>query len=455
MMQDDLSDDAQTIGIHIPQIMFPNKTVDLNKWAVVACDQYTSQPEYWESVENQVGQSSSTLKMIIPEVFLKEHDIQDRISKIDTEMKAYIDSDIIMPLGNGFILVVRETLSGTKRKGLILSVDLEQYDYTKGSKSLIRATENTVIERLPSRVNIRKNAVLEIPHILLLIDDPEFTVIDPIYAKENQLEKIYDFDLMMGGMNIRGYSIFDKELQSKIISALKQLVREQNMENRHGINDTANKLLFAVGDGNHSLAAAKAHWEELKLKIGAVELKDHPARFALVEVVNIHDEGIVFKPIHRVVFNVNIKRMFSEMANFFEKGTRGQVPCPSFSKRGTRNLSPCPLTNLHIIPFVTKKGQGYVAIENPRHTLEVGTLESFLDKYQTIETKSRIDYIHGDDTVYELVKNSEDAIGFFLPVMDKNVFFKTIFLNGVLPKKTFSMGEAQEKRYYLECRKIC
>ena len=443
------------IGIHVPTILLPNEKVDLTKWCVVACDQYTSQPEYWDEVEKKVGDNPSTLRLVYPEIYLEEKNPGERIQKIVKNMNHYLEAKILTPQLAGFIYVDRKTSHVPSRKGLIVALDLEHYDYNEGSQTLIRATEGTVLERIPPRVKIRENASIESPHIMVLIDDPEKTVIEPIAKKTDQLRKLYDTDLMMDGGRIQGYAVDDKEMISDIINSICKLAEPETFYNKYNIDRDKNILLFAVGDGNHSLATAKACWENIKPSLSAAEIADHPARFALVELVNVHDEGLVFEPIHRVIFNVEPDKVLKSMLAYYqEQGCQASYTLHNSQEELVSQLENLKKEEkLHVIPFIMEGNQGILTVENPKHNLEVGTLQSFLDDYLNINTNMKIDYIHGEDVVKDLASKANN-MGFLLPSMNKHDLFKTVILDGVLPRKTFSMGEAEEKRFYLECRKI-
>jgi len=441
------------IGVHVPSLLLPNKDIDLTKWAVIACDQYTSQPDYWKEVENIVGDSPSTYHLIFPEAFLGYNN-GERIGKINHNMLEYMDKKILVEHGPAFIYTDRRTSRSKSRKGLIIAVDLEFYDYGKNSHTLIRATEGTVVDRLPPRIKIRQNAPIELPHIMLLIDDPDKTVIEPLSEKAESFEKLYDFDLMMNGGHIKGYKIDDENTISGIISSLEKLIEPEVYKSRYELDSCGEPLLFAVGDGNHSLATAKACWESLKSGLSPEERENHPARFALVEMVNVHDSGITFEPIHRVVFNADVKDLLDKMAAYYEKtskvvwtvlDTKERILEEAAKYRGQPGI--------HAVPFVSKDLKGLITVENPAHNIEVGTLQGFLDEYLKSNPSARVDYIHGDEVVDRFAV-MENNIGFYLPSMDKKDLFKTVILDGVLPRKTFSMGEAEEKRFYIECRKI-
>ncbi len=435
------------IALAVPKILLPHN-VDLTKWAVVACDQYTSQPEYWEMVKNTVGSSPSTYKIVLPEIYLEEKEVSSRISKINQEMKNYLQQNIFKE-EEGFILVDRKTSHVKSRKGLMVALDLEKYDFSKGSQSLIRATEGTVVERLPPRIKIRENAPVELPHIMVLIDDPHKTVIEPLF--ELNLPKVYDFELMMNGGHIKGWKISDEATIKSIVHALSELGNKATFQSKYPGKEV---LLYAMGDGNHSLATAKSIWEQLKQKAGNKDkIMEHPARWALIELVNVHDPGIIFEPIHRVLFNVNITEMLKEMKEFFS--SQGSEFSYQFykNKKELEEDRKRSSGKAHLINFVYEQGIGLLTIKEPRSNLEVGTLQNFIDFYLKKHQDMKVDYIHGDEVVNTL-GSKPGNIGFFLPAMPKKEFFRTVILDGVLPRKTFSMGEAEEKRYYLEARKI-
>ncbi|TYQ15998.1 UNVERIFIED_CONTAM: uncharacterized protein (DUF1015 family) [Acetivibrio alkalicellulosi] len=439
-------------GVFISSIMLPKEDVDMKCWSVVACDQYTSEPEYWTEVENKTNGKPSTFHLTFPEVYLEDNDSEERIKKINNTMRQYIEKNILTSQNPCMVLVDRKTSHASSRKGLILAVDLEKYDYNKGSQTLIRATEGTVIERLPPRIKIRKNASLEIPHVMILIDDPEKTVIEPLYQLVDKLEKVYDFELMMSGGHIKGYKIEDETILSQVIKALEQLADPSLFKSKYGVQDDKGVLLFAVGDGNHSLASAKGHWEIIKQNLSEDEISNHPARYALVELSNVHDEGITFEPIHRVVFNIDQNDILDSMRVFFKNSDISIVKLDSL-KNVNEKTKESSSNNYQAFGFINSDGYGVIQVKNPSHNIETGTLQHFLDEYLKQNTQAKIDYIHGEDVVTKL-GSKKGNIGFYLPTMNKHDLFKTVIIDGVLPRKTFSMGEAEEKRFYLECRKI-
>lgn len=435
------------LGLDISSVLLPRENIDMQRWSVIACDQYTSEPEYWEDVDRFVGDCPSTLRLIFPEAYLEsetEEQKTNRIKNINDNMTSYLNDNIFYEHKYSVILVERVFSSRKTRHGLIMSVDLERYDFSKGSQSLIRATEGTIIERLPPRIRIRENAMLELPHIMILIDDAERTVIEPLVSKAPSLQQIYSFELMKQSGSIKGWKIDDEKDIENMASALLKLADKEYFKVRYGLKDDKDVLLFAVGDGNHSLATAKSCWENLKKTLTPEELKDHPVRYALVEIVNLHDSGLEFEPIHRVVFKVDAGHLLDSFVSYYKnRGCDARIA----------KVNERPDTSGHAIKYVTSEGYGYLIVECPVYNIDVGTLQSFLDDYLERNPQANIDYIHGEEITDKLGKQPGN-IGFFLSKMDKNELFKTVILDGALPRKTFSMGEASEKRFYLEARKI-
>ncbi len=433
------------IGVLVPEVYLPKPGTDLTKWAVVACDQFTSEPEYWKEVEKIVGNAPSTFHLTFPEVYLEKPGKDERIQNIQTTMRKYLDAGILQP-HEGFVYVER-TVGGRTRRGLVLALDLERYDYNKGSSSLIRATEGTIVDRLPPRMKIREGAALELPHILVLIDDPKRTVIEAAEAAKAKLPKLYDFDLMLGSGHLTGYAV-DETLQEKIVSALRHLADPKDFAAKYGLSGNEPVLLFAMGDGNHSLATAKAVWEKLKPQVGM----NDPARYALVEIENVHDEGLEFEPIHRVLFGLK-KDLIASLKSFFGKDfayTKAASAEDMVRRVDTaRGDTQC-------IGLVTGRAQseyGIIEIAHPTSNLPVGTIQAFLDPFLKEGGAEKLDYVHGGDVVKRLGSQPGNA-AFYLPAMSKSALFKTVILDGALPRKTFSMGEAKEKRFYMEARKI-
>ena len=418
------------LGFYPADILLP-KDADMTKWAVVACDQFTSQPEYWQAVEETVGDAPSTLRLILPEAKLNEPDVDEHIAGINAAMQDYLDRGIFRTLADSLIYIERVQSDGKVRHGLIGMVDLDQYDFTPGSGALIRATEGTVLSRIPPRVRVRQDAPIELPHVMLLIDDPDRTVIEPMTAQSGSMEKLYDFDLQQGGGHLTGWELTEKQIDAAA-DALTALCSGEEMEKKYGMKGAA-PLLFAVGDGNHSLATAKQCYENLKKVTPESEWANLPARYALVEVVNNHDDALQFEPIHRVLFGVEPEAVLQAFLDFYPGAHEGQGPG-------------------HTIAYTYAGHTGFVTVPEPKVQLAVGTLQAFIDEY--LKTHGgEVDYIHGDDVTDQLGAKPGN-IGFKLPAMGKEQLFKTVMADGVLPRKTFSMGHAQDKRYYVEARKI-
>lgn len=396
-------------------ILLPAASVDMEKWAVVAVDQYTSEPEYWQAVEKNVGDAPSALRLVLPEIYLGES--VERTSQMQAAMRRYLQSGILEEkLHSGYALIERETAAGS-RLGLIACLDLEEYDYTAGSQSLIRATEGTVLERVPPRVAIRRGAALELPHVLMLLDDPRQSCIEAAYARRERFEPLYDFELMQGGGRLRGWKL-DEESALALENALDEVYAD------------CGGLFLAVGDGNHSLAAARACWLELKSHLTAEEQEGHPARFALVEIENLHSPAIVFEPIHRLVTGIAPEKMLGAFEEYLHN-----------SGMEIRNGASLKIIGEGI-------AQNYGFDEYP-----LRCLQAFLDQYLSAHPEAKIDYIHGDDALRRL-SSRPDALGFMPCAFEKSALFPFIRRWGVLPRKTFSMGNANEKRFYCEARKI-
>jgi hypothetical protein len=431
------------IGIQIPQVYLPKPGIDLKKWAVIACDQFTSEPEYWQEVERIVGEAPSTLNLTFPEVYLEQPGKEERIRNIQASMRTYLAEGTLQP-HEGLVYVERSVASRT-RKGLVLCLDLEAYDYTRGSSSLIRATEGTIVDRLPPRMKIREGAALELPHILVLIDDPQGTVIEPLAGAKAKLETLYDFDLMLESGHLAGYAV-DAASENRVVAALRELAKPETFAAKYGISADKPVLLFAMGDGNHSLATAKAIWEKIKPQVGM----DHPARYALVEIENVHDEGLDFEPIHRTLFG--LKRDL--LAALQEKFGADFSYRPAASAAEMVKLVDAARGPRQVIGLVGGgKESGLIEIANASSNLPVGTIQAFLDEFMKEGGAEKIDYVHGEDVLVRLGSQPGNA-GFYLPGMSKSDLFKTVILDGALPRKTFSMGEAREKRFYMEARWI-
>lgn len=426
-----------SVGVLVPEILLPPKGTDMYKWAVVACDQFTSQKEYWEEARRIIGDAPSTLDLILPEAWLGAQDEQERIARIKEKMQEYLHNGTLVKQPQGFVLVER-TAAGNTRHGLVMALDLEKYDYSKGSGTLIRATEGTIVERIPPRLRIREGAVVELPHILVLIDDPEETVIEPLTAQAEKLPLLYDTDLMLGGGHISGRLVSGEKEIMGVLEALTALSDKAAFEKKYGSKPV---LLFAMGDGNHSLATAKANWEKIKATLPEEQREDHPARYALIELNNVHDKGIVFEAIHRNVFGIPGEKLVEALLQKLREQNGGAEIGPEQAPAGGEK---------HVIPFYYGDKSGAFIVTEPAVQLAVGTLQNAIDAVLK-ELGGEVDYIHGIDVVKELAQKP-DTTGFLLPDMEKSELFPTVVYDGALPRKTFSMGEAAEKRYYMEAR---
>ena len=403
----------------------------LTKWAVVACDQYTSQPEYWERVDQYVGEAPSTLRLILPESKLESDNVEEEITKINQTMEAYLKEERLRSLDNSLLYIERKLTNGKTRFGLIGKLDLEQYDYSKGSGTPVRATEGTVLERIPPRMRVRRNAPIELPHIMVLIDDPDKNIIEPLHEATSKMSMVYKASLMEKGGMISGY-LLDKEQTEEVLTKMAALADPDRFAKYYNAEGYP-VLTFAMGDGNHSLATAKACWEELKPTLSEAERENHPARYALIELTNLHDDSLEFEAIHRVLFDVDGEKLLNDYMAAYPGAHLGEGEG-------------------HQVTYILNGKKGVVTVPNPSAQLEVGTLQSFLDTYLK-ENGGEIDYIHGED-VTEQLASQPNSIGFILPCMDKDQLFPTVIFDGALPRKTFSMGEAHDKRFYLEARKI-
>ncbi len=438
-----------SIGLQIPEILLPKAGTDMHRWAVIACDQHTSDRGYWAQLAAETAEYHSTLKLVFPEVYLEDSDGDARISSIHQTMAQYLDDGSLVAQSAGFVLIDRKTTKVASRKGLMVALDLEQYDYHEGATSLIRSTEGTILSRLPPRIKVREDAPIELPHIMVLIDDPRRTVIEPLF--NNPPRPLYDFDLIANGGHIKGYSVDQPQQIEQVVQALSSLADPQYFKEHYRVDGEV--MLYAMGDGNHSFATAKAVWEKLKEAADDKQaIMTHPARYAMVELVNLHDPGLEFEPIHRVLFNIDPANLRKAMESWFNgRGERfSYTPCTSLE--ATQGLAQ---TNSEGQGFGTifAGDYGYCQLKNPQMTLDVASLQTFLDDYLQHELAARIDYIHGEEAVTTLGRQASCA-GFYLPAISKHDFFRTIIVDDALPHKTFSMGEADEKRYYLESRRI-
>ena len=404
-------------------ILLP-KTNEMKKWAVIACDQFTSDQAYWDRVRKNAEGAVSTINLILPEAELGTEMEAEHTAVINKTMADYMKNDVFTTYPNSYVYVERTLENGSIREGLVGMVDLDAYDYTPGATSAIRATERTVPERIPPRQRVRRDAPIELPHILMLCDDHDKVLIEPIGAKKDRLKKLYDFDLMEDGGHITGWLVEGKDAEA-FNDALTQYSATVG-EKYTGLKGTP--MVFAVGDGNHSLATAKSCYEELKKNHPGEDLSNHPARYALVELENIHDPAQVFEPIHRVIFKTEPKKLLKALEDA------------------------CGGTEGFPVKWYIGEESGTIVLDKNKGELAVGILQHFLDEYLK-SNPGEIDYIHDDDALISFAKQ-ENAIGFLLPAMEKSQLFRGVIADGVLPRKTFSMGHSREKRYYLEGRKI-
>ncbi|MFI5316645.1 MAG: DUF1015 domain-containing protein [Myxococcota bacterium] len=410
--------DLAAVGLALPEILLPARGVDLARWAVVACDQYTSEPEYWKAAEERVGAAPSALRLILPEVWLGAPDESERVAAIHAAMRAYLERGVFAPPLRGFAIVDRSTPHVRSRLGLLVALDLERYEWRAGARALARATEATVEERLPPRMRVRDGAALELPHVLVLIDDPDRTVIEPAARSAAQRAPLYDTALEPDAGRVRAYGVTDAAELGRIAGALERLL------------DPRAPFLYAVGDGNHSLAAAKQIWERRKAALSAGERERDPARFALVELVNAHDPGLRFEPIHRLVFGAEAQSLAAELARMAPVGPAA-----------------------HALRWTAAGSAGELVLSGPRDSLAVAVFQSALDAWLAAHPSARVDYIHGGDALRRLAERPA-RVGFFLPPFPRDRLFPTVARDGALPRKTFSLGESEEKRFYLEARRI-
>lgn len=424
--------DFTSLPFRPADILLP-KGCDYDKWSVVACDQYTSQPEYWQRVEERVGRAPSALRLILPESSLDGPQVEMDIMDINSTMARYVREGRFKTLPGAMIYVERTLSDGRVRRGLVGMADLTAYDYEPGSDAPIRATEGVVMSRIPPRVAVRKNAPIELPHAMLLADDPGRTVIEPLAAQTAAMELLYDFDLMEQGGHIKGWLLGDAQL-AQVAGALSALADPAAFNARYHTEDQP-VMLFAMGDGNHSLATAKECYERQKRLMPPEKWDTLPARYALCELVNLHDDSLEFEPIHRVVFHTGPEDLLDALVRRYPGAQRGKEAGDGLPLR-----------------YVCAGAEGVVTVPGTAAVLPVGALQSFLDDY-LMEHPGRVDYIHGEDVAREFAARPGN-IAFLLPPMDKEALFPSVIHDGVLPRKTFSMGEAHDKRFYLEARKI-
>ena len=395
-----------------PHILLPRKGTDMSAYAVIACDQFTSQVEYWNDLKDMIGDKLSTFHMIYPEAYLESTNQSEYIQKINQTINSYLKDNLLVDMGECFVLVERVTAYGVRRLGLVISIDLEEYSYERGVTCSIKASEATIVERIPPRLKIRKDAPIELPHTLLLFDDKEKSNIEQLYAKRKELDLLYDFELNQNGGHIRGYLVKDTD---SVIKKFNDIYKKNN-----------NGLMFIVGDGNHSLATAKVHWENIKKNLSKEEQENHPARFALVEANNVYDDGIIFEPIHRILFN----------AGDFQKELdaldgNGQLAYAYSKKDGKKTIK---------------------TTKSAAETYQI--IQKLIDENLKKHPEMKVDFIHDESSVLEIADKNPDSLAIVMPALGKSDIFEFVAKDMVLPRKSFSMGHASEKRYYLEAKKI-
>ncbi len=417
-------------------ILLPSREIPLEQWGCVACDQFTSDRSYWERAASLVGDKPSALQIVLPEVYLTSADLARRIDRIHKTMNQYAQSVLTRSV-DGFIYVERTEQSGRIRQGLVGRVDLEAYSYQRGRLPEVRPSENTVEERLPPRLAVRRGACLESPHVMMLADDPEQTLIEPIAARKDSLRKVYEGELMLGGGHIAGWAVEEPALIEQIVSALDALGSQEAFDRKYPAVRGSKPLTLAVGDGNHSLATAKAYWEELKKTLPPEQQKTHPARWCLAEVCNIHSEAIEIEPVHRVLYNATLESVLLSLATWSSENMAG-LCFGAGSEQHFRLVSP--------------RDESELSFETPTAPLTVGTVDEFIEYHLEHHPECSVDYVHDEPAVRALCK--EGAVGLLMPPFEKSDLFKGVVMGGVLPRKTFSMGHAEEKRYYIECRRI-
>lgn len=425
--------------VRVPRVLLPQASVDAHRWAVIACDQFTSQPDYWDEVERIVGDAPSTLRMVFPELHLGAPDVAERVLACQKAMRDYLATGLLEP--HDAIVYVERGVSGGVQKGLVVELDLEGYDFASTATTPVRSTEGTVLDRLPPRMAVRRDAPLELPHIMVLYDDPTGSVLAPIEAARDQLEVAYDVELMLDSGHLTGRLVREPALHEAVFGALDALVEPSTYAAKYGLS-ADHPMLFAMGDGNHSLATAKAIWGELK---AAGAASDHPARWALVELVNLHDPSLSFEPIHRVLFDgagAVDDLVVALGAAVRRVDSVGAVLEAVASEDGVQRFG-----------IVDADGLAVATLPDPTHQLAVGSLQTFLDAWLSENSDVEVDYVHGEDVTVDLGRRPGN-VGFLLPGIGKDAFFRSIAVDGPLPRKTFSMGHARDKRFYMEARSI-
>ena len=437
------------IALGVPKILLPNPEIDCSKWAVIACDQYVHDISYWEEVKSIVGDTPSTLDLIYPEVYLYDDEHEERIARVHNNMKRFVTNGIFRDEIEGFLIVDRVLPSGKSRKGLVVTLDLEHYDSRSQSKTLIRTTEGTYPKNLEARFEVRGNASLESPHILVLIDDPKKEIIEPLFDEGHP--KIVDFELMMNGGQLKYHLIDNKKHITRIAQKLAKRIEPDYIHQKYGVENET--LLYAMGDGNHSFAAAQKAWKKTKSTLNNRSAR-HAARHAMVELINLHDDAIDIEPIHRLITRVDPKITCNTLVALLNtSGTRAhleKVSSPDAQHQRTATLSSA---STHCLPYRAAGDLGILVIEPPPQRTIPETMEAALDLFTRENTEAQVGFIHGEDVIDNL-GNKPDALGFYMPPISKDSVFESIVRHGAYPRKSISIGHADEKRYYMECRSL-
>ena len=418
-------------------ILLPDASVPLGQWGCIACDQFTSDRDYWAKAEQAAAGGPSALRLILPEVYLGESDQQARVDQIHKAMEQY-DREVLTRAVDGFVYVERTLQSGRVRQGLVGRVDLEAYNYHLGSLPLVRPSEHTVEERIPPRMAVRRGARLETPHVMMLADDPDRLLIEPVGRQKEKLRPLYDGELMLGGGHVAGWAVEDPDLIRQIEDAMEVLSSQETFLAKYPGAPNDRPMALAVGDGNHSLATAKAYWEELKKTLTPQQQKDHPARWCLAEVCNVRSDAVEIEPIHRVLFNTSYETVLLNLVTWSDENLAGIRFGDSFEQK---------------LQLMGPRDRCHLSFENPSAPLGVGTVDEFVEYFLENHPEARVDYVHDEAAVRSFCEK-EGAVGMLLPAMRKGDLFRGVVLGGVLPRKTFSLGHAEEKRYYIECRRI-
>ena len=418
-------------------ILLPDASVPLGQWGCIACDQFTSDRDYWAKAEQAAAGGPSALRLILPEVYLGESDQQARVDQIHKAMEQY-DREVLTRAVDGFVYVERTLQSGRVRQGLVGRVDLEAYNYHLGSLPLVRPSEHTVEERIPPRMAVRRGARLETPHVMMLADDSDRLLIEPVGRQKEKLRPLYDGELMLGGGHVAGWAVEDPALIRQIEDAMEVLSSQETFLAKYPGAPNDRPMALAVGDGNHSLATAKAYWEELKKTLTPQQQKDHPARWCLAEVCNVRSDAVEIEPIHRVLFNTSYDTVLLNLVTWSDENLAGIRFGDSFEQK---------------LQLMGPRDRCHLSFENPSAPLGVGTVDEFVEYFLENHPEARVDYVHDEAAVRSFCEK-EGAVGMLLPAMRKGDLFRGVVLGGVLPRKTFSLGHAEEKRYYIECRRI-